>query len=83
MKKRKFVFLPPAAAKEFFNSLVATAPVNLSFLSDDQRQKVLDKLEKRFCTGKPVKINLASDDVFKEAFANLDEGNEENGSAYL
>ena len=83
-KKKKSAWLSPEQACAFYNCLVATAPDHLKFLSDDQRQKVLDRLKKVFCTGEPVEVDLDHDFAFAQAFDEvLIEGNEENDSTNL
>lgn len=77
--KKKSAILSPDQARAFYNSLVASAPMHLKFLSDDQRQKVLARLEKIFCSGEPVEVDLDHDLMFAQAFDEvLKEGNEEN-----
>lgn len=66
--KKKSVILSPEQARAFHFSLVASAPQHLWFLSDDQRQKLLDRLEKLFCTGEPVEVDLQHDIIFAQAF---------------
>lgn len=83
-KKKKSAWLSPAQARVFYDSLVASAPMHLSFLSDDQRQKLLDHLEKIFCTGKPVEVDLQHDAIFAQAFDEvLMEGEEDYDSTDL